>query len=148
MNKQLIAALMAAGFTLISGTASSAPTAFKDNVEVTNAQCALLGETVTLGVSAKVHGAYACDEEKNLVQVAACHEGGSRSQGVACVDNDPDTAGVQLPNGCEGNPTPAFSSIPSYKAFFTSSKGGVMQEQGLGSRCGEGTITGIEGFSS
>ncbi|WP_312289657.1 hypothetical protein [Stutzerimonas nitrititolerans] len=146
MNKQLTAILMATGFVFSASAAIAAPTAFQENVQVDNSACALLGEEITLGVSAKVHGAYACDEEENLVQVAACHEGGSRSQGVACTDTDPDTTGVQLPAGCENNAT--HSSIPSYKAFFTSSRGGVMQEQELGSRCGEGTIVGIKGFSS
>ncbi|MNG15790.1 hypothetical protein D3C84_996380 [compost metagenome] len=82
------------------------------------------------------------------MQVAACHEGGSRAQGVACTDTDPLVAGDQLPDGCDGTPTPTNSSIPDYKAFFASSQGGVMQEQALGARCNAGTIVGIEGFGS
>lgn len=147
MNKHLIAAITAMGFALSVGAASAA-TAFQDNVTLTNTECSLLGESVRLGASAKVHGAYNCNEEANLVQVAACHEGGSRSQGVACVDTDLEQDGVQLPAGCEGTPTPSNSVNPNYKAFYTSSQGGVMQEQELGNRCSATSIIGIEGFSS
>ncbi len=147
MNKQLIAALMAAGLGVASSMAFAAPAAFQNNQEVTGGvgnDCALLAEDVTLGVSKNVHGAYNCDETENLVQVAACHEGGSRQVGVACVDLDPLVVGDQLPPGCAqagGN-----STIPDYKAFFTSSEGGVMQEYQLGARCDAGTIVGIDGF--
>lgn len=148
MNKKLIAALIAASLSMSATIASAATaTAFKGNQEVeggVGGDCALLAETVTLGVSANVHGAYACDETENLVQVAACHEGGSRQQGAACVDLDPNTPDNQLPAGCSA--LGGFSTIPDYKAFFTSSKGGVMQEHALGGRCSESTITGIKGF--
>ena len=150
MKKQLIATFIAIGVGMSAGIASAATaTAFTANKEVTGGRtgdCTLLAEDVTLGASANVHGAWACDETENLVQVAACHEGGSRQQGAACVDLDPALAGDQLPPGCSA--VGGFSTIPDYKAFFTSSKGGVMQEYALGGRCGAGTITGIEGFGS
>lgn len=146
MNKQLIAALMAVGLGLSAGSASAA-TAFEGNEDVTGGttgECTLLAETVTLGVSSNVHGAYNCDETLNLVQVAACHEGGSRAQGAACVDTDTTTTGDQLPAGCSA--LGGFSTIPDYKAFFTSSAGGVMSEYALGGRCTATTIVGIDGF--
>ena len=148
MKKNILAVVMALGMGASAGFVVAAPAAFQNNVNVEQAQCALLSETVRLGVSAKVHGAYNCDEEENLVQVAACHEGGSRQQGVACVPTDPNDPDSPLPAGCGGNPTPSNSNIPDYKAFFTSSQGGVMQEQQLGARCSSGTITGISGFSN
>lgn len=147
MNKQLIAALMAAGLGVASSMAFAAPTAFQGNQAVTGGvgnDCPLLAEDVTLGVSKNVHGAYNCDEADNLVQVAACSEGGSRQVGVACIDLDPLLAGDQLPPGC--NALGGNSTIPDYKAFFTSSEGGVMAEYQLGQRCGAGTIVGIDGF--
>jgi len=150
MKKQLIATFIAIGVGMSASIATAATaTAFTANQEVTGGRtgdCTLLAENVTLGASANVHGAWACDETENLVQVAACHEGGSRQQGAACVDLDPDTPDNQLPAGCSD--VGGFSTIPDYKAFFTSSKGGVMQEYPLGGRCSESTITGIEGFSS
>lgn len=150
MKKQLVATFIAVGFGVSAGLANAATaTAFIGNEVVTGGRtgdCTLLADNVTLGASANVHGAWACDETENLVQVAACHEGGSRQQGAACVDQDPDTAGDQLPAGCAA--AGGYSTIPDYKAFFTSSKGGVMQEYPLGGRCSESTITGIGGFGS
>lgn len=151
MNKQIINVFTAAGLLFAAGIACAAPAAFQGNTEVGPAAntpdivCPLMAETVTLGVSAKVHGALDCAEVTNIVEVAACHEGGSREQGVACTDQDITTAGDQLPPGCAalgGN-----STIPSYKAFFTSSKGGVLAENPLGSRCSAATITGASGFA-
>lgn len=154
MNKQLIAALMAVGFGLFAGAASAA-TAFTGNDEVTGGttgECTLLAEDVTLGVSSKVHGAWACDETLNLVQVAACHEGGSRS-GVTCAATPVlDENGAVVPDqftyqaGCSAETVGQQSSIPSYGAFFTSSAGGVMVQQPMDGRCDDTTVVGIEGF--
>ncbi|AZL50089.1 hypothetical protein [Stutzerimonas stutzeri] len=148
MKKNITSALFAIAFSSYAAT-SFAATAFQGNVEVTHGtggNCALLAETVRLGVSSKVHGAYDCNEETNLVRVAACHEGGSRQTGVACnflLDDDGNPTD-QLPAGCSAQG--GTSTIPDYKAFFTSSRGGVMQEQQLGGRCNANTIVGIEGM--
>lgn len=150
MKKQLIAALITVGFGLFANAASAA-TAFTANQPVTggaNGDCPLLVETVTLGVSSKVHGAYNCDEAKNLVQVGACHEGGSR-KGVTCVaitDPEDSTAEPTYPAGCNAGNVGEQSPIPSYKSFFTSSTGGVMVEYPLDGRCGADTLKGIDGF--
>lgn len=146
MNKQIIAALMAVGFGLSAGSAIAAPTAFTGNATVTNAECSLLAETVTLGASKNVHGAYDCIEAANLVRVGACSSGGSRQVGAACVDLDPATPGDQLPLGCAA--PGGFSTIPDFKAFFTSSKGGVMAEYNLGGRCEATRIVAIGGFTA
>nr|WP_298165519.1 hypothetical protein [uncultured Pseudomonas sp.] len=145
MNKQIIAALLAAGFSLSSGVVSAVE-AFEGNVTVAAADCALLAESVTLGVSANVVGAYDCSEENNLVKVAACSSGGSRQQGVACnfILDENDQPTEALPEGCEAQG--GFSTIPDYKAFYTSSAGGVMQEKQLGTRCTDTSIVGIDGF--
>jgi hypothetical protein len=110
----------------------------------TAGDCPLLQDTVTLGVSANVVGGWACNETTNLIQVAACHKGGSRAQGVACnSDGDPSTPlVVDLPAGCTdvtGN-----STIPSFKAFSASSGGGVMSEVVLDQRCTEAQLGGID----
>lgn len=152
MNKQIIAIIAAAGFSLSAGVVSAA-TPISGNVSVTGGvggQCPMIGDTIRVGVSANVVGAYECDEVTNLVQVAACHRGGSRQQGVLCVTSTPvppATEGV-LPEGCTAELEAAGgrSPIPDYKAFYTSSLGGVMEEQQLGSRCSDTTILGISGF--
>lgn len=153
MKKQLIAVLLAAGFSMSAGLASAA-TAFQTNSEVTTTACTLLAENVTLGVSSKVHGAWACDETLNLVQVAACHEGDSRS-GVTCTATPAlDENGAIIPDqftyqaGCNAElaAAGAQSPIPSYGAFFASSAGGVMVQQPLDGRCSATSIVGVEGF--
>lgn len=148
MNKQLISALTAVGFGLFASAANAAPTAFQENVNLTNNECALLADNVRLGVSSNVHGAYNCDEASNLVQVAACHEGGSRS-GVTCtaiIDPDNPTAPPTYPAGCTADNVGQQSSVPSYRSFFISSAGGVMTEFPIDGRCDETTIVGIDGF--
>ena len=149
MKKNLIAVLVAAALGAAATVSVAAPAAFQGNQEITHGSggnCPLLAETVRLGVSSKVHGAYDCSEENNLVKVAACHEGGSRQVGVACnfiLDENGDPT-EELPAGCAEQG--GTSTIPDYKAFFTSSRGGVMQEQQLGTRCNSTSILGIEGF--
>ncbi len=147
MKNQFVAAIVAVGFGLIASSASAAPTAFTANQKVTKNECALLAESVTLGVSSKVHGGYNCDEALNLVQVGACHEGGSRA-GVTCVAIvDPqDATKVTYPAGCSAATVGEQSSVPSYKSFFTSSAGGVMVEYPMDGRCSDATIVGIDGF--
>ncbi|MNG34182.1 hypothetical protein D3C84_1206140 [compost metagenome] len=53
-----------------------------------------------------------------------------------------------LPEGCtdELEASGGRSPDPDYKAFYTSSLGGVMEEQQLGNRCSDTTLVGIDGF--
>lgn len=114
----------------------NAPTGFS------GAECALVADNVRLGVSANVVGGFACDEANNLVQVAACHSGGSRSSGVLCSsDADLNTAAVDLPPGCTD--TTGSSTQPSFRAFTLASSGGVMSEAALSGRCTTTTLSGI-----
>lgn len=149
MKKYLIAATIIAGFN-ISGVASAQTAiAFQGNHLVTSGvgkECALLMEDVTLGVSANVHGAFLCDEAENLVQVGACHEGGSRGRGAACTDQNNQMEGDQLPEGC--TVASGFSTIPSYIGFMASSAGGVLQEHALGGRCSGSTLTGLDAWGA
>lgn len=156
MKKQIIATCVALGMSVAAGVAFSAPTAFVNNVQVTGGvggDCPLLSRNITLGVSARVTGAYDCDEATNMVKVAACHEGGSRS-GVTCAaipvldDEGIATGEVTYPAGCTAEMAAAGtqSPTPSYKSFFTSSAGGVMVEYPLDGRCSDSTLTGVEGF--
>lgn len=147
MNKQILSVMIAAGIAFSAGMAHAAGTAFTGNSDVTggtSGQCTLLSEDVTLGASKNVHGAWSCDETLNKVVVAACHEGGSRAQGPACVDTDPLTTGDQLPAGCAA--AEGFSTIPDYKSFSNSSDGGVTTEWALGARCDNTTVAKIKAF--
>ncbi|MBC9073299.1 hypothetical protein IAI53_15080 [Thauera sp. CAU 1555] len=144
--KQINLALACCAAFGISGSAM-AQTTFSGNANVTSAECVLLAEAVVLGASSGVTGAYLCEEATNLVQVGACHAGGSRQGGVACVDTDPLTAGNQVPvgSGCTDDDVAAGRNAPnpSYKAFFTSSEGGVIQEQPLTGRCEASTLSAL-----
>lgn len=103
-------------------------------------ECPLLSEQVKLGTSSNTVAGVACNETTNLVQVAVCHSGGSRSTGVLCSsDADPVTAGIQLPAGCAD--TTGNSSIPSFKAFSLVSSGGTMNENSLDQRCTTSQLT-------
>lgn len=147
MKKSIIAIGLLVG--LGTSLAAHAQTTFTGNQKVEKADCALLSETVTLGVSAGVTGAYNCSEEDNLVEVAACHEGGSRQSGVTCSDIDPLTDGNQFAvgSGCTDALIGQTAPNPSYKAFYTSSQGGVMQEHPLTGRCGTDTLGAMGGWA-
>lgn len=99
--------------------------------------CSLLGSAVTINLSARVSGAYACNEAANAVTVATCHASGSRSaKTLTCVNykdasdtaapddwNDPScaTGGIVV----NGEPTNTYAGVgyTGYKAV--SSGGGV-----------------------
>lgn len=111
-------------------------------------QCALLREITIVGVSANVTGAWECDETENVIKVAACHSGGSRATGVDCTaDADGSSAnGWTAPNaGCTTNS--GTSTIPSFKAFASSSNGGAMSEQSMLDRCNATNIKAITMFT-
>ena len=143
-------------FALSVGASSSVMAAAgpfsSGNLEVTVTDCTLLANTVTLGVSSKVHGHYTCDETNNIVKVGACHEGGSRATGVLCawVDlNDPITADPADDTlnsaGCTAEMVTAgqYSTIPNYTAFTATSQGGSMVSQELTGRCADASLTSL-----
>jgi len=145
--------ILAMSFVL--GTAMSfstfAATTFIGTDEVTGTstgECTLLAETVNLSVSANVVGGWACDETLNIIQVAACHPGGSRDQGPQCTEQTPDDTSddPNLPAGCDT--AEGYSTIPDYKAFMASSAGGVMTEKALGTRCTESSLGGLSDWKN
>lgn len=158
MNKQIIALFAAAGLTCFAGAATAAVEVVTgaSNV-VTDAECALLAESVTVGMSARVTGAYNCSEILNVIKVGSCHAGGSRGP-LACnsVQNQDAIDAANAPGGSGTPPAPVYpagcdqtngtgtSTVISYKAFTSSSQGGAMSEQALGGRCEDGTLSGLK----
>ena len=156
MNKQIFSLVAAVSFGLSVGVASAAPASFTGNTQLqplggSGNICAMLADPVNIGVSNSVVGAWDCNETLNLVQVATCHTGGSRSTGAACglgaaatASLPPEQQQEDVP-GCSYGQEPAQlnSTIPSFRAFYTSSAGGVMQESPLGARCESSTLLGI-----
>lgn len=130
------AALSGSAFAVTAFTVSDSVTAG------TAGDCPLLSDAVTLSVSSNVVGAWDCNETTAIIKVAACHQGGSRDTGVACsTDNDTSTTTWDAPDGCTTNT--GNSTIPSFKAFGSTSEGGVMGEYSMDQRCETGQITGI-----
>lgn len=154
INKIIYGFALALAF-VFSGSAMAAEVFGNDSNQLTvtagtTGDCPLLAENVTLGVSANVVGGYACDEGNNIIQVGACHKGGSRDE-VSCdswSEDDPAT-----PNVDESNPIPGCSSTdgvgnPDFKAFFATSAGGVMQAKALGNRCTEDSLGGLDDWAN
>ncbi|MBP8286234.1 MAG: hypothetical protein KAX57_05280 [Rhodoferax sp.] len=159
MNKQILSLVAAVSFGLSVGAVNAAPAAFTGNVQLqplggAGNVCAMLADAVNIGVSNSVVGAWDCNETLNLVQVGTCHSGGSRSTGPACGLGAAATAALapelqqeDVPGCTYGQPVAQVNStIPSFRAFYTSSAGGVMQEAPLGARCEAGTLTGISNW--
>ena len=150
IHKKIIFGFVMAWAFVISGNAMAVESfgETEQSITVTGGvgnDCPLLAENVTLGVSANVIGGWACDEGNNIIQVAACHKGGSRDE-VSCASYDDQPASV---DGTPTNIIPGCSDTtgvgdPDFKAFFATSQGGVMAEKGLGTRC---TTSSLEGLS-
>lgn len=117
-------------------------TAFTGQGTVANAECSLLGETVTLNLSNGVQGVYNCDEPKSVITVAACHETGSRKpKAVNCAADPSDTATPPtkfLPAGCTD--ATGTVTISDYSAFKAGSNGGSIAQDVLGGNCAAGSI--------
>lgn len=156
MSKKFAALFVFAGLSCFANFSFAAEIVSGPSNTVTNADCALLGETITVGMSAKVFGAYNCSATTNLVGVAACHQGGSRSA-LACnsVQNqaqiDAAVAGGTTPPapvypaGCAADGTGVSTEV-DFRAFFASSAGGAMSDQKLGGPCDEDKLTGLSAF--
>ncbi|MEN8168666.1 MAG: hypothetical protein ABFS08_00405 [Pseudomonadota bacterium] len=144
-----VVVVMGLGFASI---AMAAPTAYVDNIKISqdgtgtgvDGTCALLNETVKIGVSANVNGAFECDETNGIINVAACHEGGTRAP-IKCaytVDANGDTTTTWNAAGCDT--VGGDSTDPDYTAFTASSRGGVMLGIALGDRCTSSSLTGLD----
>lgn len=154
MNKQIVALLAAVGLTCFAGLASAATEVVGASNTVNTTNCALLSEAVTVGMSAKVIGAYNCSEITNVVSVAACHPGGSRGplscssvQNQAAIDANSTVAPV-YPAGCNQTDGTGTSTVIDFKGFFASSAGGAMSEQSMGGRCETGKVAALGAFGS
>ena len=160
MNKQIVAVLAAAGLMCFAGLASAAAvevTGPSNKVDV--AACAMLSEPITIGASAKVIAAYNCSEITNVVSVATCHSGGSRSplacnsvQNQAAIDAAVAAGGAAVPPvypaGCNQANGTGTSTVVDFKGFFVTSAGGAMSEQSLGGKCVTGKVAGLKAFGS
>ena len=133
----------------IASTAMAAPEAFSGSATVTHGtggDCTLLAETVTLNASAKVQAAWQCDEITGVIKIASCHEGGSRSP-VVCAEvmddsTPPEVIGYNA-DGCNASNVGETSTVPDYKAFAATNRGGTVSGRQLGGRCTDATLTSL-----
>lgn len=144
--KKLISCVTVALAVGMSGSAMAATTWGDTNNTKTvtggiNGDCPLLGSDVKLTTSAHVNGGYACDEGNNIIQVAACHQGGSRDA-VSCSTYDASSNPI---DGCSDQ---TGSGTPNFKAFWASSEGGVMQTKTLDTRCNNGTLGALDSWAN
>lgn len=136
MKKILTTSAIVMGFAMASAQVQAAPEGFYSKAEagptgstyttgVTTMDCDMLSEVVKLTVSANVAGAMNCAPINNVIEVAACHRGGTRDY-ISCATWDSSTNAIA---GC-ANTTGEGTEI-SFSAFFATSAGGVMQTKSL-----------------
>ncbi|WP_341303783.1 hypothetical protein [Pseudomonas sp. TMP25] len=118
----------------------SQATEIESGVEITVADCAVLGESVRLNLSRGVAGAYECSEANNSINVGACHEAGSRTDQLACAQVGIDPATLDpLYNDPACNATNAGTTItlaaPRYRGFRAATTGGSVGAQQLTGNC-------------
>ncbi|MBC7201742.1 MAG: hypothetical protein H5U32_21285 [Pseudomonas balearica] len=134
---------LALATSLFSGASFAAGTAITTGDRITNAECELLGENVTLTLSNNVHGAYSCAKENNSISVATCHFAGSRKVGTerCVVIGQKDDKPVYNDESCTGaTPEDTFEVNNKGKAFLGSSTGGSIGASSLAGFCSDETV--------
>lgn len=146
MNKLIFSCAVGVFAGVVGFSANAAniaqKTAFTGQGTVANAECVLLGETVTLNLSSGVQGVYKCDEPNSVITVAACHGTGSRKpKSISCAVDPSDTATPPtkfLPAGCKD--ATSSLTISDYSAFKAGSNGGSIAQDVLGGSCAAASI--------
>ena len=144
----IVAFALAVGASL-SGTASAAPVVFSgegyalptggsapSGFTGTSGACDLIGSNVKMSTSDKVWGGFACNDATNVMQVAACHQGGSR-EALSCATYD---ATANVIAGCSST-AGVSTSAPDFKAFSITSDGGTAAEVALNGKCDSAKLT-------
>lgn len=142
MKKNILALVTVIGLsaTFTAGAANQAAnTGFQGQGVVSSTECALLADQVTMNFSKNVWAAYACDEATSVIQVAACHQGGSRVPKEVQCTQDPTDATKFLPAGCKDASSKV--TISDYSGFLAGSNGGSVAQEVLGGACGSSSVT-------
>lgn len=146
MNKSIFSCAVGVFVAVVGVSANAAniaqKTAFTGQGTVSNTECTLIGDTVTLNLSSGVQGVYKCDEPNSVITVAACHETGSRKpKAINCAADPADTAEPPtkfLPAGCTD--ATGTVTISDFSAFKAGSNGGSIAQDVLGGNCAAGTV--------
>ena len=148
--KKIVLGLMAAGLTM-STAAFAAGTYVKSGSQITPSggtyECKLLSESVRVNFSNSVLGAFKCDVDTNTVTVATCHEAGSRSTSLTCVQIGTDDSGEALWNDEEckdEDKTVVEKPSALFKAFAAQTSGGSVGAVQIPSgACDETNLAGL-----
>lgn len=107
-------------------------------------ECVVLGEQVRLNLSRGVLGVFECTEATNSIDVATCHEAGSRTNQLACVVSGQDEDGQPTYNDplCNADNVGETVTLPAprYRGFAASTTGGSVNARQLSSNCSVGNI--------
>lgn len=102
-------------------------------------ECVVLGEQVRLNLSRGVVGAFECTEATNSIDVATCHESGSRTNQLACVVSGQDANNQPIYNdplcNADNVGTTVTLAAPRYRGFAASTTGGSVNARQLASNC-------------
>lgn len=142
MNIKFFALFAAIGLgTSFAASAANqvANTGFQGQGIVSSAECALLADQVTMNFSKNVWAAYACDEATSVIQVAACHQGGSRVPKEVTCSADPKNSTKFIPAGCKD--ATSKITISDYSGFTAGSNGGSVGQNVLGGACSDSSVT-------
>lgn len=137
MKKNILAALFFGGMACAMG--ASAATDIVSGEAITDAECALLGEQVTINLSNNVSAAYTCDAITNTITVGACHAAGSRNPlTVTCASSGVDPDITWNDDSCTST-TDTFE-IADFRGYTATSQGGKVAPSALGGNCTATTI--------
>ncbi|WP_125919676.1 hypothetical protein [Stutzerimonas stutzeri] len=142
MKKNILALVTVIGLsaTFTAGAANQAANkGFQGQGIVSSTECALLADQVTMNFSKNVWAAYACDEATSVIQVAACHQGGSRVPKEVTCTADPKDPAKFVPSTCKE--VGEKVTISDYSGFIAGSNGGSVGQDVLGGACSDSTVT-------
>ncbi|WP_313285686.1 hypothetical protein [Stutzerimonas kunmingensis] len=134
MKKLIFSATLVA--SMFSSVAFGAAETIDPSKAVTKTECSLLGDSVSLNLSANVQGAYNCHKDDNSIRVATCHVAGSRKDTtIKCVkiggtDADP----IYNVSSC-ASATAEVEVKNSFRAFGASTTGGSVAMTPLDGDC-------------
>ena len=129
--KKIISALLFAGLSAAASVSMAAGVAVPNGTPITEDDCELLRDRVTINLSSQVVMSYNCNVADNVISVAACHPGGSQKpMTVDCtaIGSNPDGTPIWNDESCPAVATdPATTvEIEGRRVFFGSSTGGTI----------------------
>ena len=146
-------AVLAASFMSSSAYAAGAVDAasFTSGTAIDSADCMLLTGSITPSLSANVHAGFRCSDAFGVIQVGACHEGGSRDAStITCAITDNTTTPPTYNDATCTSEADTFE-IADRRFYTMSSSGGSIATAALGEQvpCADAELaTAMEALSN